>query len=106
MQRVMPGPDPAIGQEVAGVLVELDVMEQRCQAVLAVVRDGWQAAETWLLLRQAMRSVSTSPKEVVMTEIRYIPGGQVPRRRQAVLLRRGRPAQRRRRPAHVHRFLE
>ncbi len=27
------------------MLVELDVMEQRYQAVLAVVQDGWQVAE-------------------------------------------------------------
>jgi transposase-like protein len=27
------------------VLVELSVMEQRCQAVLAVVQDGWKVVE-------------------------------------------------------------
>ena len=47
----------SIEQEVAGLLVELSVMEQRYQAVLAVVQDGWQVAEVARRLGVSRQSV-------------------------------------------------
>jgi transposase InsO family protein len=58
----------SIEQEVAGVLVELSVMEQRYQAVLAVVQDGWQVAEV-------ARRLGVSRQSVHAWIVRYEAGG-------------------------------
>ena len=50
------------------MLVELNVMEQRYQAVLAVVQDGWQVAEV-------ARRLSVSRQSVHAWISRYEQGG-------------------------------
>jgi transposase-like protein len=50
------------------VLVELSVMEQRYQAVLAVLQDGWQVSEV-------ARRVGVSRQSIHAWIVRYDQGG-------------------------------
>ncbi len=54
------------------MLVELSVMEQRYQAVLAVVQDGWQVSEV-------ARGLGVSRQSIHAWIARHEPVGSVPR---------------------------
>jgi DNA-directed RNA polymerase specialized sigma24 family protein len=60
-------------REVGELLVELSVMEQRYQAVLAVIQDGWKVTEVAARLGVSRQSVHN-------WITRYERGGRRPRR--------------------------